>query len=161
MATAGENLITDNCGPIGSLDVDIDEHNRHSDKVLPPLAVFGRQVRDCLPILPGKYNPYSTWRELLQPMELVMAKAKWLTMRHAENTQPGCWRQSVCHKAMWTYWYNHSARIMINMWFMIQNKINNFPTWHNSSLCQIISSPAPGLIADPLQTQPTTQTNAS
>ena len=40
----------------------------------PALTVFGRQVRDGLPILPGKYNPHNTWQELLRHRELAMAK---------------------------------------------------------------------------------------
>ena len=38
------------------------------------MTVFGRQVRDGLPILPGKYNPHNTWQELLHHRELAMAK---------------------------------------------------------------------------------------
>ena len=38
------------------------------------MTIFGRQVRDGLPILPGKYNPHNTWQELLHHRELAMAK---------------------------------------------------------------------------------------
>ena len=77
-----KRIITDNCSPFGSLDVDafhraILSYRNTVDPVTrfsPALAVFGRQVRDGLPILPGKYNPHSTWKELLQHRELAMAK---------------------------------------------------------------------------------------
>ena len=39
----------------------------------PAMAVFGRQLRDGLPVLPGKYNPHSTWAKLLDLRERAMA----------------------------------------------------------------------------------------
>ena len=77
-----KRLITENCGPSGSLDVDSfhrailsyrntpDTHTR----VFPAMAVFGRQVRDGLPFLPGHYTPHNTWRELLHNREKAMAR---------------------------------------------------------------------------------------
>ena len=38
------------------------------------MAIFGRQVRDGLPVLPGHYNPHNTWRELLDHREHAMAR---------------------------------------------------------------------------------------
>ena len=61
-----KRIITDNCSQFGSLDVDafhrailsyrntIDPVTRFSP------ALFGRQMRDGMPILPGKYNPHNT-----------------------------------------------------------------------------------------------------
>ena len=38
------------------------------------MGVFGRQMSDGMPILPGKYNPHNTLKELLQHRELALAK---------------------------------------------------------------------------------------
>ena len=76
-----KRLITENCGPTGSLDVGsfhramlsyrntLDPHTR----VSPAMAVFVVQVRDGLPVLPGHYTPHNTWRELLDHREKAMA----------------------------------------------------------------------------------------
>ena len=75
-------MITENCGPSGTLDVDsfhraILSYRNTPDpytKVSPAMAIFGRQVRDGLPVLPGHYNPHNTWRELLDHREHAMAR---------------------------------------------------------------------------------------
>ena len=72
-----KRLITENCGPSGSLDVDSFHRTMLSyrntpdpyTKVSPAMAVFGRQVRDRLPVLPGHYNPHNTGHELLDHRE--------------------------------------------------------------------------------------------
>ena len=77
-----KRIIMDNCSSSGSLDVDtfhaaILSYRNTVDpttKFSPALAVFGRQMRDGLPVLPGHYNPHSTWRELLDHREAAMAK---------------------------------------------------------------------------------------
>ena len=77
-----KRIIMDNTSKFGSLDVDsfhkaIMSYRNTVDPVTrcsPALTVFGRQVRDGLPILPGKYNPHNTWQELLQHREQAMAK---------------------------------------------------------------------------------------
>ena len=77
-----KRIITENCGPSGSLDVDSFHRSMLSyrntpdpyTKVSPAMAVFGRQVRDGLPVLPGHYNPHNTWRELLDHREHAMAR---------------------------------------------------------------------------------------
>ena len=43
-------------------------------KVSPAMAVFGRQVKDGLPIPQGHYNPHNTWREVLDHREKALAK---------------------------------------------------------------------------------------
>ena len=43
-------------------------------KVSPAMAIFGRHVRDGLPVLPGHYNTHNTWRELLDHREQAMAR---------------------------------------------------------------------------------------
>ena len=77
-----KRIIVDNCSPAGSLDVDkfhkaILSYRNTIDPVTkfsPALAVFGRQIRDGLPIAPGHYNPHETWKELLQHREKALAK---------------------------------------------------------------------------------------
>ena len=77
-----KRIITSNCSPSGSLDVDkfhkaILSYRNTPDPVTkfsPAMAVFGREMRDGLPILPGKYNPHTCWKELLEYREKGMAK---------------------------------------------------------------------------------------
>ena len=77
-----KRMITDNCGPSGSLDVDsfhraILSYRNTPDpitKVSPAVAVFGRQMRDCLPVQKGYMLPHNTWRELLDHREKAMAR---------------------------------------------------------------------------------------
>ena len=77
-----KRIIADNCGPSGTLDVDsyhraILSYRNTPDpytKVSPAMAIFGRQVRDGLPVSPGHYNPHNTWRELLDHREHAMAR---------------------------------------------------------------------------------------
>ena len=77
-----KRTIKGNCSNSGSLDVDafhraiLSYRNTPDDitKVSPAMAVFGREIRDGLPILPGKYNPHNTWKELLDHREKAMAK---------------------------------------------------------------------------------------
>ena len=38
-------------------------------RMSPAMCLFGRPVRDLIPILPGKYNPHTTWRESLNLRE--------------------------------------------------------------------------------------------
>ena len=61
-------------------------------KFSPALAPFGRQIRDGLPILKGKYNPHQTWKELLDHREKAMAKRHVASheawSEHAKSLQP-------------------------------------------------------------------------
>lgn len=77
-----KRIITENCSSSGSLNKDSfhramlsyrntpDPHTR----VSPAMAVFGRQVKDGLPIPQGHYNPHNTWREVLDHREKALAK---------------------------------------------------------------------------------------
>jgi len=72
-----KRLITDNVSPNGDIDVDkfqraILEYRNTPDrdsKVSPAMCIFGRPIRDFIPILPGKYEPHRTWRETLEARE--------------------------------------------------------------------------------------------
>ena len=58
------------------MDVDSSHHAVPDPHTMVSLnmAVFGRQVRDGLPVLPGHYKPHNTWRELLEHREKAMAR---------------------------------------------------------------------------------------
>ena len=80
-------MLMDNTGPTGSLDADqfqramlvlrntIDPETRAS----PALILFGRPIRDPIPIPMGRYCPHSTWKEMLAHREQALAK------RHARE----------------------------------------------------------------------------
>ena len=82
-----KRMLMDNTGPTGSLDVDqfqrvmlvlrntIDPKTRAS----PALNLFGRPIRDPIPIPIGRYCPHSTWKEMLAHREKALAK------RHARE----------------------------------------------------------------------------
>ena len=73
------------------------------------MAVFGRQVRDGLPVLPGRYNPHNTWKELLEHREKALAK------RHVAH-----------HKA----WSEHTKKLPtlgVGTRVFIQTQIGNNP----------------------------------
>ena len=112
-----KRIITSNISPSGSLDVDsfhkgILSYRNTIDpitKFSPALAVFGRQVRDGLPVLPGKYNPHNTWKELLEHREKAMAQ------RHVAQ-----------HEA----WSEHTKKLPslpVGTKVFIQNQVGNNP----------------------------------
>ena len=112
-----KRIITDNISPSGSLDINsfhkaILSYRNTIDPVTkfsPAMAVFGRQMRDGLPVLPGKYNPHNTWKELLEHRE------KALAMRHVAH-----------HEA----WSEHSKRLpplKVGTKVFIQNQVGNNP----------------------------------
>ncbi|KAJ8373500.1 hypothetical protein SKAU_G00040800 [Synaphobranchus kaupii] len=77
-----KRLITDNTGPKGELDTDavqraILQYRNTPDpdtKISPAMCVFGRPIRDFIPIVPGKYRPHETWRETLTAREEALRK---------------------------------------------------------------------------------------
>ena len=112
-----KRIITSNISPSGSLNVDsfhkgILSYRNTIDPVTkfsPALAVFGRQVRDGLPVLPGKYNPHNTWKELLEHREKAMAQ------RHVAQ-----------HEA----WSEHTKKLPslpVGTKVFIQNQVGNNP----------------------------------
>ena len=75
----------------------------------PRLAVFGRQMRDGMPILPGKYNLHKTWKELLQHRELALAK------RH------------VAHHEAWSEHTTKLDKLTVGDEVFVQNQVGTNP----------------------------------
>ena len=77
-----KRMLMDNVGPAGSLDTDgfqramltyrntVDPETKTS----PAMIIFGRPIRDAIPIPLGKYCPHPTWRELMTHREKALAK---------------------------------------------------------------------------------------
>ena len=77
-----KRIISDNCNASGSLNTDsfhraLLSYRNTPDPVTkfsPARAIFGREVRDGLPLSPGRYNPHPMWQELLDYREKGLAK---------------------------------------------------------------------------------------
>ena len=79
---SAKRMLTSNCSPSGSLDVDkfqqamlayrnaIDPQTKAS----PAMILFGRQIRDAIPVMMGRFSPHETWRELMEHREKAMAQ---------------------------------------------------------------------------------------
>ena len=112
-----KRIITSNISPSGSLDIDsfhkgILSYRNTIDpitKFSPAMAVFGRQMRDGLPVLPGKYNPHNTWKELLDHREKALAK------RH------------VAHHEAWSEHTKKLPPLGVGAKVFIQNQVGNNP----------------------------------
>ena len=95
-----KRLLMDNTGPTGSLDTDKFQRAmltyRNSidpeTKASPALILFGRPIRDAIPIPLGRYCPHNTWKELIVHRERALAKRhsreheKW--SEHTQMLQP-------------------------------------------------------------------------
>ena len=112
-----KRLITDNTGPKGGLDTDavqraILQYRNTPDpdtKISPAMCVFGRPIRDFIPIVPGKYRPHETWRETL------MAREEALRKRHIRTADT---------------WAEHTKRLpplVVGDMVRVQNQTGPYP----------------------------------
>ena len=79
---SAKRMIASNTGVRGSLNLDafqmaVLQHRNTPDpttKLSPAECVFGRKIRDLIPILPGRYEPHGTWKDTLDKRELALKK---------------------------------------------------------------------------------------
>ncbi|XP_066931785.1 uncharacterized protein [Clytia hemisphaerica] len=72
-----KRMLTDNSGPNGELDTEsfqramLQYRNtpNQDTKLSSAMCLFGRPIKDFIPIFPGKYLPHSTWQNVLQDRE--------------------------------------------------------------------------------------------
>ena len=72
-----KRMITSNTSPSGKLNTDsfriaMLQYRNTPDpetKISPAMCIFGRPIKDFIPILPGRYQPHPTWQDTLQKRE--------------------------------------------------------------------------------------------
>ena len=112
-----KRLITDNTGGKGDLDTDavqraVLQYRNTPDpdtKISPAMCVFGRMIRDFIPVIPGKYLPNDTWRDTLRAREDALRK------RHIKTHE---------------YWSEHTRRLpalAVGDYVRIQNQTGQHP----------------------------------
>ena len=114
-----KQLITNNVGPGGSLNVDkfqkvILQYRNTPDKdtkLSPAMCIFGRPIKDLIPILPGKYRPHTVWEE-----SLLLAREEALRRRHMTNHE------------RWTQHTRFLPSLSVGDHVRIQNQMGNYPT---------------------------------
>ena len=105
-------------GPGGSLNVDkfqkaiLQYHNTpdKDTKLSPAMCIFGRPIKDFIPILPGKYRPHSVWEESLLAREEALRR---------------------CHMINHELWTQHTRLLpplSVGDHVRIQNQMGNYPT---------------------------------
>lgn len=91
-----KRLLADNIGPDGNLDTDrvqraILQYRNAPDpttKVSPAMCLFGRPIKDFVPIFPGRYKPHSVWTETLEAREEALRKRHMLAAeKWSEHTK--------------------------------------------------------------------------
>ena len=70
-----KRIITENTNPNGELNTDRFQKAMlqcRDTKLSPAHCVFGRAIRDSIPILPSKYHPHPSWRQAMQDREKAL-----------------------------------------------------------------------------------------
>lgn len=104
-------------GPGGNLNVDkfqkaILQYRNTPDKdtkLSPAMCIFGRPIKDLIPILPGNYQPHPVWEESL------LAREEALRKRHMANHER--WKQHT----------RFLPPLSVGDHVRIQNQIGNYP----------------------------------
>ena len=112
-----KRLITDNTGEKGDLDTDavqraILQYRNTPDpdtKVSPAMCVFGRMIRDFIPVIPGKYLPHDTWRDTIRAREDALRK------RHIKTHE------------YWSEHTKHLPALAVGDYVRIQNQTGQHP----------------------------------
>ena len=112
-----KRMLMDNTGPSGSIDVDkfqkamliyrnsIDPETKAS----PALVLFGRPIRDAIPIVMGRYCPHDTWKETRAHRERALAK------RHSREHEK------------WSEHTHHLPPLRVGDHVYLQNLVGNHP----------------------------------